>query len=225
MSSNKFSIAIPEQHKPIFQKLISLSDKAIKKIISDLNNIAPTKMPEKIINSMSKSSILSKKELSNLIGLIFSLCELQRRDNVKVDELVDALHDYCEISKDEKFYPKGKNWNTFKKRLQELLDLNNNIILSVKSLSIATDHKNTFCTSRIYTDIRPIFSNDITTQKPKTVIYHNLKIVSHEGGEHKELFVALDLEDLKQLKNQITRAEKKEEYLKKVLNESKLITL
>lgn len=56
------------------------------------------------------------------------------------------------------------------------------------------------------------------------IITHNLKILYKGIGKTKEIFLALDNEDLKELKKNILRAEKKEKVLKNMLGkEGKIV--
>ena len=74
---------------------------------------------------------------------------------------------------------------------------------------LKSDHQAIFYDAKILSDIRPLFDNP---DEPPigAVISHTLKIVFHEsGGDHKELYLALDAEDLEVLKKIAKRAESK----------------
>jgi hypothetical protein len=75
------------------------------------------------------------------------------------------------------------------------------------------DHQSILEDAKIVTDLRPVF--DKPGERPLgAIITHTLKIVHHESGEHKELFFALDADDVLNLKRIAERALEKMSSLK-----------
>lgn len=70
---------------------------------------------------------------------------------------------------------------------------------------------------RVLTDIRPIFTDDSNVKINGQIILHNLKISYQEGDDIKEIFFAIDNNDIKKIKEQAERAEKKENEIKKFI--------
>ncbi|MGA8029350.1 MAG: hypothetical protein WB992_19590 [Bryobacteraceae bacterium] len=80
--------------------------------------------------------------------------------------------------------------------------------LASKALGLKTDHERLFCGVKIITDIRPVFSN-VQRKPTRVMIGHTLKLEYHENGVHKELYIALEPDDIPKLKTVLERAEAK----------------
>jgi hypothetical protein len=104
------------------------------------------------------------------------------------------------------------------KRLEGFLTLGGSLAITSKALGILTDHEHIFVGSRILTDVRTVFQEDVVEPPAGAVIVHMLGVHYHEGLTHKEIFFALDARDLMELKKAIDRASKKEEALKELLS-------
>ena len=68
-------------------------------------------------------------------------------------------------------------------------------------------------------DIRPVFAGS-PGDTAGALIIHNLNISYHNGSRHKEFYVALDSDELDELKQVIERAQKKAVSLKLLLKKS-----
>jgi hypothetical protein len=94
-----------------------------------------------------------------------------------------------------------------------------------KAARLQRDGERLYCNAKILSDIRPVFSHDPTLRPLGAVLTHTLKIGFHEGGEHQEFHVVLDVDDLLALSEVIYRAQAKDKTLRKLLKESKLTSL
>jgi hypothetical protein len=101
-----------------------------------------------------------------------------------------------------------------KARLRKILDIEP-LARSLKAFAVLSDNEHDFHDAKILTDIRYAFRPDPDAKPYGAVIVHMLKVTYHQEAEHKSFHVALDGNDLKQLKATIERAEKKEQQLKK----------
>ena len=124
-------------------------------------------------------------------------------------------------SKDNHFSPTQAK--LLSDRIKSLLSFDKTMAVTAKAFDVMTEHARTFCRARILSDIRPVFTN-LDEFASAAVIIHNLQIGFHEGGtgEHKEFYVALDTNDIQNLKEVIERAEKKTVALEAILNTSKV---
>lgn len=107
----------------------------------------------------------------------------------------------------------------FQARLLEVLNIADPLGVIAKAGTLSVEHEHSLTESRILTDIRPVFEQD-DPQAPPTgaMIIHTLKIgYRTDNNELKEFFVALDADDVRELSEQIARANAKAESLKSVL--------
>jgi hypothetical protein len=117
---------------------------------------------------------------------------------------------------------KPADWTAFQETITEALSQESALAVSSKALDVMQDHARVFCYGRVLTDLRPIFKAEVEQGPSAFVAVHTLKIAYHEGGEHQELFVALDRNDIKQLADLLSRALKKEEALRSLASQRDL---
>ena len=89
---------------------------------------------------------------------------------------------------------------------------------SAKSLALRGDHNHIFLRSRIFTDIRPVFADDLNSPLLASLLTHTVKISFRSNGQQESVFFVADAEDLKQLKKDISRALDKAQAISKLLN-------
>jgi len=120
--------------------------------------------------------------------------------------------------------PDTAAWPGARARLEALLEIETLNTLS-KAIGLQRDGERLYCDSKILSDIRPVFLSDASMRPRGAVITHTLKIGYHEGKEHKEFFVVLDMEDLEELRDVIERAHVKSQTLSGLLEDAKLSDL
>ena len=110
----------------------------------------------------------------------------------------------------------------FEKQLHQFLSKPSALSLTNKAIDLITEREKIWLSSRVITDVRPIFGDGDEIKFEASLIIHNLKIQFKENKLIKEFYFALDSEDLTNLKEQIIRAEEKEKILKSMLNEKSI---
>jgi len=111
----------------------------------------------------------------------------------------------------------------FAEKLIKLLGISG-IERSGKIEQLKTDYQNILEDVKILTDLRPVF--DKPGDRPTGfIIVHTLKIVHHESGEHKELFFALEGDDVLTLKHTAERALEKMASLEDFIKSANLENL
>jgi hypothetical protein len=83
----------------------------------------------------------------------------------------------------------------------------------VKASIVRIDYERVFQSSRILTDVRPIF-HGIDSLPATIAISHNLKLTYNRNNEKEDFFVALDDADLEQLAESLNRARAKSKLLR-----------
>ena len=97
----------------------------------------------------------------------------------------------------------------FKERIVTLLSLDALHLIEAKAKELLQEAQRLLLDARILTDIRPVFGEDIGENPTAFILTHTLKLHYHEGGEHREFFVALDEQDIASLKRMSERAQRK----------------
>jgi len=109
-------------------------------------------------------------------------------------------------------------------RLVVLLD-NPNIVRVAKALDLASEQDHLFTNARILTDIRPIFGDEPEQPPEAAVTFHLLRLETTASGRYERVTIAMDNEDLAQLKAAVDRAVVKAESLEGYLSSIGLIQM
>lgn len=112
------------------------------------------------------------------------------------------------------------------KRLSKLLSLERTVGITAKVADVVYRHAHPFHSAQIISDVRPVFSESDDLEPIAAVVMHNLELVSHDpDNTDRSYFIALDSHDLRELKNVVDRALKKEEKLDPLIEASGLSRL
>lgn len=213
--------AIPEPYQEGFKKLSLLSESEFQKIKEGLSAMALTHSIRSLTDKLTETSSLEYEEISQIFYSVGSLTSLIT-ESESISELVD---DITKISLRDDIIKAGKK-DIFENRLLFLLE-NKQIYYASKAQDLITEYSNIFLTSKIASDIRPVFDIDVDQNPKGALIVHNLHIhyQSDTESDHKDLFLALDINDIQLLKNTLERAEKKQISLQNILKSSGITNL
>jgi hypothetical protein len=214
---------IPRAYKDGFKELVTLDEESFKSIISALQNAPLSSSHEDLavkiaVIATTQQSVIEQILLS-ISGLI-SFLEDEEDINEVVEDIVELAAQEPEIN------VQGKDQAQFKERLLLLLS-DKKIFYASKAQDLITETENQFLTCRIVTDFRPIFNLNIEKSIEAGMIIHNLHI-HYQGkmsGQHQDIYLSLNANDIGQLLDVIGRAIKKEENLREVLLKSSITNL
>jgi hypothetical protein len=202
------SMRIPEQHKAALTKLRRLSDGEIDSILSALNQrtIAATSGRELASSIAPAVKGLTMDDVERISDTLFSLYYVQADADVTVGKFASDVTRALRESGEEFT---SEELSRFTGRLERLLSITSLSVAS-KAMTLEADHPNALYETKILTDIRPVFGASVDDPPAGFVITHTLKIEYHdEADDHRKFYVALDDQDLVNLKNLIERAQKK----------------
>jgi hypothetical protein len=217
-------LRIPRKFQAGFKALYGLSDENKQQLVTVLSEARRGSSTQDLTVKVSLTlglGLEASQSLINALTAFYSVVDHLVEENGKA-EFIEALPAALVESK---VVPDGTDTTTMIQVVSSALELKETLGVIAKAKELATDSERLFASSRILTDFRPIFSDNLDETIEAGVVLHQLRITYHkEESEHPEFFVSLDSEDLRKLKETIVRAEKKEEKLKKEL-ESKGISL
>lgn len=81
--------------------------------------------------------------------------------------------------------------------------------LFAKAVSLRAEDERSYCASRILTDLRPIFSQEESTEPLAALIQHTLKFDVHINGRVESILISIDSRGLTELATAIARAARK----------------
>lgn len=212
---------IPDRYRAGLVKIRLMPEEAFAELVWALDHV-PTIARFPILASRVAAGVkaLSKSEIDDILRSLFSLVPSLAETEVSVETIASELIEAMRASERDDLQLPPQQEDVFKSRITSLLSLFP-LNMSAKASRIRVEYPNVFWDARILSDVRPVF--DKPGERPiGSVINHTLKIEYHEGGDHKEFYVALDGDDLSRLKRIVERAEIKAESLKLYLKNSEM---
>jgi hypothetical protein len=214
-------LRIPESLRAAMAGIVSMGHEAFETLVDSLRNVTPSSTPASFISIVEARDAGSPSgiDLAGLVSALFALYRIRDENEVALPEFVDDLGD--SMSSTPRRPP--VDLQVFKQRTAILLDIPS-LAISAKAYSIYREQPKIFVSARIFSDIRPVFSQDAESLRAATVL-HQLKISYVEEDERHDLFLALDSDDLAILQKVITRAQAKAKVLAGLIEKTDLMNL
>lgn len=214
-------LKIPEPFLKEFALLKKLEREQREILVQELEKITSDyiELSSDQIESISKISRIEQKDLRDLLDLILEIFFIQysEEQETSVEEFLKKLEEGIKDTKDDKIIPADNEWEEYMSFWKSIFSMDKTIGLLAKANNIRKDYDYQYFDSKIYTEIRPIFSRHINTDLASTaILYHNLKIQYRQALFPEHFFISLNPEDLRDLKKVIDRALEKEKNLIKL---------
>jgi len=202
------TISIPERVYPGFKIISELNNAEIDKVIEFVNSFNVGEDLETLANELNDLVGYSKGDL--LLQTMLSFSRLIEYDEVNFQDIANNLTEsYFELTGSKKTNNKRLTGN-----LVKILSNYKNLKLYVKSRRNSLYNENNLGKSKIFTDIRLVFDDEIADKNRIGIILHKLYLEFERNSEVQELHLALDLNDLKKLKHQIEQSILKDELIR-----------
>jgi hypothetical protein len=208
-------LRIPKEHLEALEVLISISDKEMKELLSALSGLPLSLDFDALIKEISpkaESFPFAKREA--LGALLVSLNASRAHGDTPVPKFVNEV-----VRSIERATPpidlSGDKRSRAKERITKLLALEP-LSAATKAIHLQHDFERLLTHSRILTDARPVYGQDPGGKPLAIIITHTLKLTYSKGDEATtDLYLALDSEDIANLKQVLNRAETKAKSLAK----------
>jgi hypothetical protein len=218
-------LQIPDQDIPKIIKIRKLSGAQTEELIRALESAPIEVDSHRVVNRIAKFvRSVPKKDLTAIIEVIYGLYFVREFANVSQSVFLSDLLESIQQSKDPALVLAANEVAEIEKRFERLLSIETIHAVS-KSVRLQRDGERIYCTSKILSDIRPVFKNDAAVRPIGAVITHTLKLDYHNDADGKEFFVVLDGQDLIALKEVLDRALAKDKTLRELLRNIKLSEL
>jgi len=205
------SLKIPDTARIGLKKLASIGDEQFEELFSALEAMPPRIRHYTVFDDQTISpQSIAASDFSMIKGAVFPLLMAGANLPVSVSEYVDDVADAV----NEMGEPlSATSVGTLKERLNKLLAISSTQLVA-KAYDVLTEHGCTYSSSRVLSDIRPIFSDNVESLPKAAVTIHMLNMTHLKGGDARTFVVALDIKDLQELIDVLERAKKKNETLK-----------
>lgn len=217
-----FQLQIPDAVVPAFDEFSRISTEEVVKIGKMMRDFPIGG------GSNDLKKLIDKSELSGIIpGLtetIFSFGSLLAGYNDKsIEELVDKLATAYKEKKTEE--TEEDSIRLLKDNLSIIFENADSLKKTFKAFYLFRDNMNVFNESKVMTDIRLLFNDDLQEKPRCGIILHQLKIDYWVNNNPKSIFISMDKEDVMDLREALQRALDKEDIIKENHKEIQFITL
>lgn len=225
MATEKPKFNIPKQELPSFKLLARTSPETLQKLTEVLGTLPPSLDVDKLFAPVSQTSGIERSVVEELLPLVLRWTMVQRRLELSVEDFVNSLAAGLNTLPDEEWSEEDRSgWTRVSSQLQNLLSSETAITACAKAGELLLNQQLILCTSKIITDMRTVFDDSALAVRG-ILPYHTLVLRCHEGSDNRDIYVALDLDDLIVLREQLERAEKKEKLLRHTLEEAGLTVI
>jgi hypothetical protein len=215
-------ITIPESAYPAIRSLAQLSAEDFKTFLKALERAKPAAAPELFWKHVAEHApTISRSTIKMIVNQLFSMNYAIENLDISTKDFAKSVSDAAFSEQSEELLIDEADRDILNDRLTKLFELKASLGLTAKAVDILTDAQHLFFTAKILTDIRPVFDEEGKVIEA-AVIVHNLVIHYGDAGAHKNFFVHLDTNDVKELRAVLDRADEKAKALRSLLQRSEV---
>jgi hypothetical protein len=210
---------IPDRYRPGLAKIVVLPPEIVSAMADALAKASVSSLKE-MTAAVEWAAMLSTEDAEAVMTSLRSLYIFRASAETSVAEFIPVLIAAMQSSGSRDLAVSDNDKPSVTAKLTSLLGLNT-LERASKIEQLKADHHSIFYDAKILTDLRPVF--DQPTEQPiGAIVTDTLKITFHECGEHRELYFALDAEDVLTLKKIADRATEKVLSLQALLKSKNL---
>jgi hypothetical protein len=205
---------IPRQLINGFDLIISLRQEDIASLVSILEEAKTGEGIKSISEKLSSQTSLSEDDSIEIMRSIFSMVNIYADSKDSVGKFSE---DFISSYKFSLGIEDAIKLESLKNNITKLLPSFKVIKQTIKAKGLIVENANNFIEARIISDIRIVFDDDSDIEKKEqiAVVVHNLRITYSDGGDSDKVFyISLDLSDLSELKDSISRALEKDKLIR-----------
>lgn len=211
------AVNMPEEALPALQVLAELDDNVWESLRLFLNDEKIYKYGELIEKAENAVPTLRGDKIRMLLTLGFSIKDFLEEEKASEELVIDAVWgSACETKALAKLSDEQRD--KVPARLHALVS-GPAVSIICKVRSVANDNDFSFQKSRILTELRPVFGASAKDKPVTFALTHSLKLVYLKNGERKEMFVAMDDDDIESIHEQLVRAKEKALTLRKMMSD------
>jgi len=198
---------IPQEYTEGFKEISLLDDEVFNSILKSLESLDLGLSLDELAYAVSKAVFLDSNKILEMLSSVAAIIPYLEEEN----DVPECVSDVFKIAIEQKLV---KSNSHLEDRLTKLID-NRRIYYAYKVGDLKTENKNIYITSKVITDMRPIF--DLNIEKPPVlgITQHTLHLhyQSDLASDHKDFYIVLTSSEIDELVGVLIRADKKEETL------------
>lgn len=217
------SIRIPESAYEALRSLAGLTEAQFAELLDGLSKSQPGMSMEAFCEHVALSVKPEDAAIAKqIVGELFRLDALRGNLGVNPTQLAEMIYDAAIKEKNKDVLFPKETASLLANRITKIFECSYKLSLTAKVSDVSTEHSHVFFSARVFTDIRPIFTEDATSIDAAVLIHH-LVIHYGENNDHKDFNVALDASDVQSLRQVLDRADKKAALLRELVDKSKVV--
>lgn len=170
----------------------------------------PTLDVETLLGSVAERTGLESSVVAPVVFLLWRLAIVQRRLELSTEPFLRVLSaSLREMGGDRWSDQDAQLWAQRQEHILRLLAPEGPLASGAKAAELLLEQQLVFCRARTLTDIRPVF-DDRAERIQGLLPFHTLALTCYEGGETREIHIALDSTDVTELRHQLERGEERE---------------
>ncbi|MBN2497663.1 MAG: hypothetical protein JXR96_23925 [Deltaproteobacteria bacterium] len=215
-------LVIPEAHHRPLEVLLSLREDQYDALAQALAKAPPVLQPHDLVPAIPVDVIPSDSDRLGVVGVLTSLYIVYVRRGIEKEELAADVCSSIEALESSRMRPASGSFDAFKKFLSDIFSLDSTLGASSKALDLMSSHERCYSTARITSDLRPVFPSEPEKKPVASVVFHTLEVEYFSGNSRglKTWFVAMDIDDLRQLRDVVNRAISKHDSLRDLSEEA-----
>lgn len=204
---------VPEQYLNGLEKLAILDDKVIKNLLQSIETVPLTFDLQKIVSFAETKYGVEADSAAEIVDFIVSLYFYARNENIDCDTIVDAI---CEnLKEDSPTNLSARYIAKLKNRLLKFLSISSFLEIVYQASNLLPENENILTDSRLLTDVRPIFKEEISNGISGSLISHVLRLQYENINGSQEIFLSLSSSNIEQLIEELQQSLTKELTLQK----------
>jgi hypothetical protein len=204
---------VPEQYINGLEKLATLDDKVIKNLLQSIETLTPTFDLQKVASFAEDRYGIEADSAAEIVNFVVSLYFYMRNEDISCDHIVNIIGD--NLKKDSPIKLPARSISKLKTRLLNFLNVSGFLEVIYQASTLVPENENILTDTRLLTDVRPIFKEEISTGISGSLISHVLRLQYENINGSQEIFLSISSSNIEQLIGELQESLTKELALQK----------
>lgn len=207
-------IRIPPSHRASIERLAQLNDERYE-ALAGCFEVSDADLSTTDLEARVAAALGDDQDATSIFDALIGASLFGRRAHKSPERVAQEVStsELLELERDER--------RTLEDRLVSIFSRPGFVLIALAS-SLRAEDEFSYCTSRIVSDLRPIFTPSDETEPIAALIQHSLKFEVHIDGRIQSILIAIDSRGLDELADNIRRAARKADGLRRIAHESDL---